>query len=130
MSHIKSQITVELIIVLIIGLIFLTILINNYNTKNQQIQKNANVIEARSITNTLGYAINDIHSSKNGTNTTIYVLSKIYDLNYTLNIKNNMLEILWEDGYYSYPLVTSNISFIQKKSEYNILKSNNEVIIN
>ncbi|MFT4326847.1 MAG: hypothetical protein ACMXYK_05065 [Candidatus Woesearchaeota archaeon] len=118
----RSQVSVELMIMLAVGLIVVIILLQIRMERNRELQYLEDANLAKEILFKIGSTINEIHTHPLNSNTTIYVPATI-NTNYTLGIIENLLILESNRGFFTYPLVTSNISLVQTDGTYLIKKT-------
>jgi hypothetical protein len=107
----KSQTSVEFIIVLIIILIIFVFLFSIYADSANEVSLRKETAAAKRIVQTVAFGINDVYLS--GTPKTIQLPSTLIGrASYTLLIlpDEHLVSLEWIDGYYSYPILTSNVS--------------------
>jgi hypothetical protein len=114
MFHIpkRGQTAAEFIIVLILLLIVLVFLFSIYLNSVNEITLRKENAAAKRIVDTLALGINDVYLS--GTPQTITIPRKILGREaYVLGILENehLVYLQWTNGYYSYPIITSNVSY-------------------
>ena len=125
----RSQFSVEFIILLGVAMVILVILLIAYGNRQNEIRYAEEVAQAENVAQELGVNINEMHFASNGTTTNIFVSPLIGTYNYSLNLRENILEITWAQGYYSYPLVTANVSLGTLGSNITLLKNGTEVMV-
>jgi hypothetical protein len=101
--------SVEVLTILSIAFLVFILLLGIYNDRRREIAFEKEIIDAKKIVNNFAYNINSVYLATNSTTKTIYVSDNINDKNYTLSVRQNLLELTWSGGYYSYPLLTSNV---------------------
>jgi len=111
-STTKSQTSAEFIIVLIVLLLIFIFLFSIYFDSASEVSYRREQAGAKRIVDTLALTINDVYVS--GTPQTITLPSKILGREtYDLQIlpAEHLVSIEWANGYYSYPILTSTISY-------------------
>jgi uncharacterized protein (UPF0333 family) len=127
----RSQLSVEFIILFSGMLLIFVILFSTYFNKQQELDSQNMLFEAKSITHELAWSINSVHTSGFGTNTSITIPTTLFGkTNFNITNYGNSIWILWTGGSYSYPLITDNVSVTySKKSQFTVYDSGNGVVV-
>lgn len=109
----KGQTSTEFMIVIVgLSLIF-AIAIGIYGIRIRDINMVKENANANNIAKDIGYAINDVYLSESNSTRIISIsrlLNKDKKYDIVLSPNNNVIELVWDQGYASYPLITSAVS--------------------
>lgn len=108
----KSQLSVEFVIIIFFAMLLFSFTLYAYFQQSNAVTEKKEMFIAKEIVQTVVSNANLAYLYSSTCDTTFYVSSKINDKNYTLNHmpSSHLLSISWDDSFYSFPLINSNIT--------------------
>lgn len=127
----KSQISVEFLVIMIAALFIFVILLQVYSSRAEEVRLMREHTVAEHFVQRISWAINNVYLGGEGTKTKITIPTKIRGrIDYNISLYESVLYIEWENGFKSYPLLTSNVNLTEfNKTTYSIISKNNTIYV-